>query len=460
MFDRHTYRKGALVLHMLRSTLGDDLWWKGINLYATRHHAGTVETADFRQALEDASGRTLNVFFQQWIFRGGYPEFKVDWEWDAAQKMVKLHVSQTQEVDSVTPLFAVNAQIVLTGDFGEMKQTVDVSQREQTIYIPLLSRPERVEFDPEDVILKTLAFEKSPTELIGQLSGAKTLAGRIRAAEWLVDAPQTERVVTSLARAMDSDTAWGVRQACAKSLGENKSEVSRKALIAALSDTHTKVRQAAARALGNHADQGSVTNALQRVFTTDLSYLTQGQALKSLAKLRAPKAYRYCLDALKQNSHSEWIRKAAFEALVELEDKRGIDLAFKWSAYGKPERARTAAISALGKLANFDKERADDIRERLEEFLDDKAPRIRGSAVVALKKLSDTESLPALRRYMKRQIRFGPMKAARDAIAAIQKKAAEGDQTASVKKELAELKRQNKDLRLEIEDIKRMLGEE
>ncbi|MFQ5608053.1 MAG: M1 family aminopeptidase, partial [Candidatus Zixiibacteriota bacterium] len=459
MFDRHSYRKGALVLHMLRSTLGDELWWKGINLYATRHRERTVETADFRQALEDASGRSLNAFFRQWIFRGGYPEFAVDWKWDAAQKMVKLNVAQTQEIDSVTPLFTADAQILLSGDFGERSRTIDVSQLEQTIYIPAPTRPERVEFDPQDIILKSLTFEKSTAELIGQLSDAGALPARIRAAEWLADSPQTASVVGALARALSSDTAWGVRQACAKSLGENKSETSRKALIDALSDTRSEVRQAAAKALGNHADQPSVTNALQRVFTTDLSYLTQGQALKSLAKLRAPKAYRYCLDALKQNSYSEWIRQAAFEALVELEDKRGIDQAFKWSAYGRPERARTAAVKALGKLARHDDKRRDDIRKRLEKFLDDKSIRVRGSAVAALKKLGDSESLPALRRFMKRQIRFGPMKAARDAIAKIQAGDTDEAELGDIQRELGQLKAENKRMAEQFEELKQSVSE-
>ncbi len=34
VFDRHSYPKGARVLHMLRHELGDDLFWKSIQLYA------------------------------------------------------------------------------------------------------------------------------------------------------------------------------------------------------------------------------------------------------------------------------------------------------------------------------------------------------------------------------------------------------------------------------------------
>jgi len=52
MFDAHSYQKGAWVLHMLRCLVGDADFWKGMNLYLTRHRAKAVTTAHFRQAME------------------------------------------------------------------------------------------------------------------------------------------------------------------------------------------------------------------------------------------------------------------------------------------------------------------------------------------------------------------------------------------------------------------------
>lgn len=61
------YQKGGYVLHRLREALGDELFWRGIRAY-TRAHAGQpVTTADFKQAMQTASGRDLGEFFRQWI---------------------------------------------------------------------------------------------------------------------------------------------------------------------------------------------------------------------------------------------------------------------------------------------------------------------------------------------------------------------------------------------------------
>ena len=71
MFDGMTYAKGGSVLHMLRGLLGDDAWWKGIRGYVAKHKFQVVETDDFRKAMEEASGKDLKWFFDQWLYKAG-----------------------------------------------------------------------------------------------------------------------------------------------------------------------------------------------------------------------------------------------------------------------------------------------------------------------------------------------------------------------------------------------------
>ena len=56
LFDRHLYEKGSLVLHMVRSVLGDDLWWKAIRRYVEKHRSTNVTTPDLQRAIETANG--------------------------------------------------------------------------------------------------------------------------------------------------------------------------------------------------------------------------------------------------------------------------------------------------------------------------------------------------------------------------------------------------------------------
>jgi aminopeptidase N len=61
------YQKGALVLHELRETLGDRVFWDGIRRY-TRANAGRSVTAeDFQKAMEQSAGRSLAEFFATWV---------------------------------------------------------------------------------------------------------------------------------------------------------------------------------------------------------------------------------------------------------------------------------------------------------------------------------------------------------------------------------------------------------
>lgn len=61
------YKKGAYVLSLLRSELGDRVFWKGIEDYTREYRGQSVTTKDFEMAMERSSGRDLRGFFQQWI---------------------------------------------------------------------------------------------------------------------------------------------------------------------------------------------------------------------------------------------------------------------------------------------------------------------------------------------------------------------------------------------------------
>ena len=62
------YDKGALVLHELRSLLGEETFWRGLKTYTQKHWGQSVETADFVRAMEEASHRDLTAFFERWVY--------------------------------------------------------------------------------------------------------------------------------------------------------------------------------------------------------------------------------------------------------------------------------------------------------------------------------------------------------------------------------------------------------
>jgi aminopeptidase N len=458
MFDSHTYRKGALVMHMLRTTLGDKLFWKAINYYATTNREKSVETSDFRRAIEESTGKPLEKFFAQWIHSAGYPELKVSWRWNASRNTVNLDVSQTQDVDSLTPLFDFDVNVMMTGDFGSRSFDVRVSKENQTFVFSAPARPSRVEFDPAGDMLMKLEFEKTSQEWLEQLAKAGTVTGRIRAAIGLKKFNHNSKVTTALIRSLTDDPFWGVRAEAARSLGKIRSKEARDGLIKALNESDSRARVVIVAALGEFDDDGAGASALRRVFGSDDSYKVRAEALKSLAKTGANKTFRDCRTALKQDSYRQWIRSAAFTALVELKDKRGIDLALKWSEYGRPEDVRTSAIAALPKLAETNNKRNDEIREVLISFLDDRSYRARGSAIAALGELGDPEAISALQRSAETEAHFRRRKQARAAIDKIRNKTSKEAQIADLRKDIDRVKKKNRDLQEQVDALSNQLN--
>ena len=88
------YEKGAEVVRMLHTLLGEETFRKGTDLYFERHDGQAVTTEDFVRALEDASGRDLSLF-QRWYGQAGTPRLAAESEYDAAKQEYRLTLSQT-----------------------------------------------------------------------------------------------------------------------------------------------------------------------------------------------------------------------------------------------------------------------------------------------------------------------------------------------------------------------------
>ncbi len=62
------YYKGAYVLHLLRLELGDAKFWEGIKSYSQQYYGKSVKTRDFQRAMENSSKRSLQSFFDKWVY--------------------------------------------------------------------------------------------------------------------------------------------------------------------------------------------------------------------------------------------------------------------------------------------------------------------------------------------------------------------------------------------------------
>src|SRR5262249_51459419 len=111
IFDRHLYEKGSVVIHMLRGLLGDDAFKRSIRRYAAENQERSVKTQDLIDAIEAETGRNLEWFFDQWVFKPGHPELQVSWSWDEARSAAAVTVRQTQETSIGAATFRLPVMI-------------------------------------------------------------------------------------------------------------------------------------------------------------------------------------------------------------------------------------------------------------------------------------------------------------------------------------------------------------
>ncbi len=88
------YEKGAEVVRMIHTLIGEAAFRRGMDLYFQRHDGQAVTCEDFVAAMQDASGVDLTQF-RRWYARAGTPRLKATGQYDAAAKRYTLTLSQS-----------------------------------------------------------------------------------------------------------------------------------------------------------------------------------------------------------------------------------------------------------------------------------------------------------------------------------------------------------------------------
>lgn len=142
-YGMHVYNKGASVAHNMRWYMGDTAFRKGLQ-YITKEYAfKNLTSSEFRDALTISTGVDMNPFFDDWVFRGGFPHFELE-EWIAKKegKEYKLELTVHQKLVGRTVFCKeVPLQVTFLDDNWNKYQTrIQVSnERDQvTVNVPFL----------------------------------------------------------------------------------------------------------------------------------------------------------------------------------------------------------------------------------------------------------------------------------------------------------------------------------
>ena len=472
LYDRHLYEKGACVYHMIRAELGEELFWKAIAQFVNDNAHRTVETIDLLRAIETATGRNLLFLFDQYVFRGGHPDYKVAYSWDGDSNLAKVTVTQTQAKDGNSKdLFDLKIAIAFgyTSENPEPQTpnpvffSVRICDREQSFYFPLEQKPNFISFDAKNPTLKTVVLEYPIPELKAQLQHDPDPVSRIYAAEALAKKGGLESV-NALAAALQQEFFWGVRVEVVKNLATIKLDQAFAGVLIGLKDVDARVRRATVEALAAVKTADSYKALKPIVEKGDASYYVEAAAIRALGSIaganlmeeKEEKILKLLKSVLKERQGwNEVVRSGAIAALSQMKtSEAALDIILDYTELGTPQALRLTAIRALGAIStgqtNVNLER---ILNRLKELSRESFFLTQVSVANALGQMETAKAIAILQGLADQTPDGRVRRIAEEAVQKVQKNAGSDQAVKQLRTELDQLKQENQDLKSRLEAL-------
>lgn len=286
MFDSHSYAKGGRILNMLRSYLGDEVFFAGLQAYLKKFSFKKAEAHDLRLVLEEVSGEDLNWFFDQWYYKSGHPELNVRKTFTGESLIVS--VSQIQDT-TYTPVYRLPITVDVWHGDKKARHTFMLEGRDGTFEIPMGRAPSLTQFDPDHVMLAEIRYEKPQEELVQEFNWAPRAIDRADALERLVKLVQPQELNVYLRKGL-KDPNYHVRL-MALELCNNNPDVDEQTrlLIGEMAkvDKSIDVRADAAGLIGNQKIE-PVIERLTALLDKDPAYAVQAEALNQYVIFKGP----------------------------------------------------------------------------------------------------------------------------------------------------------------------------
>ncbi len=418
LFDRVAYEKGSLVLHHLCVLLGEARFRTALQLYVSRHAHDLVETADVRQAIEDATGEPFDWFFAQWMYRAGHPRLKVQWSLDLARGSLVVDVDQLQAsgvglAEQAERLYRLPTAILWRDAAGVHRQAVIIERALEVLVLPATGSVAWVMVDPETALPAEWEEKEGEASLLARLADAEVPPGaRARAAAALAVKPPTPALIQGLAGPITEPTSPRlVRSSCIAALGEMHAPAARDRLLALLGSSRTvltpRLRRMLARACGQQkglAGNQALADALVAAADAEESLWTAGELLAARAALELRGATPLLRARLGRESWQDLHRVQVVRGLGLCGEAPAIDeIAMVLDQATASEQVLGAACEAAGLLGQRHVLARPRLRPALERFLEHGALALRGAAARALATLGDPAGMSALSSRLARE---------------------------------------------------------
>jgi aminopeptidase N len=353
LFDRHSYKKGAWILHMLRHHIGETNFKMTLKKYLEKYQYKNVKTSDFIKVLEEVSGEDLESFFKQWIYSPGHPELVITFDIKTNSinpKILKTYSYNIKEREKIIPIL----------DFGETMYIVtneeDLTARENPNHISKIDKNKNKDMwftiDPELKILKEIKLYEIPISMaLNQIKNGDTIIDRrqgiISINNKSIDNENYDEIIEVLKDVIINDESYWISSIAASKLGEiGNYNIDKKIKIKSF-DTireclnltmnseklgNNVIISNLITALGNYIPnisdydpENTLFNELRSIAEDDNeSYYIQGSALITISNYKNKSALEILQKAIdKENTYNDIIPQRAISGLSKFVNASG-----------------------------------------------------------------------------------------------------------------------------------------
>ena len=293
------YPKGSGVISMLSYVLGDEQWKRALNHYLKTHAYANVETNDLQQAIQDKLGKDLSWFFDQWVLRGGEPQYTVHYEdlqYKDGSRSTEIAIEQTHQRDESVGLFKMPIAFEVHYTDGSFTKVTDwIDEQFEVVKIDNQEKKDIafVLFDPNSMVMKSVNFKKSYDELKAQVRKAPNMLDRYDALVALRDV-DVEKKRELLMEVFRNETFHAIKSEVITQLIND--EVTNYQLLSVFDEKEPQNKLAY---LKNYNGNNTLCIIAFSRALQDQSYDVVQAAIEKLCKIDAPNAARY-LDVVKE----------------------------------------------------------------------------------------------------------------------------------------------------------------
>lgn len=289
------YGKGAFVLNMLKYVVGGrELYNKAIKHYLEQHPYQDVDTHDLLNAFEETTGMQLEWFWDEWLYRGSQPDYRVTLNEQPLQ--TELVIKQAQELTDITGykkgLFKMPVWIELHyEDHYIFRKQYWVQQQTEVIRVPEGGHGKLTFalFDPGNEVFKTVTFAKPFSMLQAQARGADQMLDRFDAVT-AMRGIAVEKKRALLLEVYRKEKFYPIKTEVLAQLGADTSASAVRLFKEAFTDADVNVRKAA---LANaDLNTGDLVPGIEGMLR-DSSYNIVETALQKLAAVQPAKLSTY-----------------------------------------------------------------------------------------------------------------------------------------------------------------------